>query len=1127
MSTNGHTEFSSELSPNDLFIILNEVTSMSPRNVVLFGLQLNVTRNVIEGFEIRHNRDMKQCLTEILNERLKQEPPLTWPDIVTALRADSVGEGRLAREIESKYNMPTFQAPSSTPQPEGAEVSLSQFTLVPPQPSVLAISDRVVSAAIKTINRHTGRLTATFGNNLQAFSKMFMEHELISASAVEILSSKGISNQQKGEELLNLVVIYCILKSDSGRWFDTLFTVLSNNPACKRISSNIRKEFKALSSSRSSLQQYRISPLIPDPLITMFIEYVRTLYRESAVKIATSVVKWPPTPSTIYINLALIDRKIVSGKSKEYKEVTEAMVRDGNVDVINETKGHIEFSKIGENIYFPSNSDSNTRYDENKKGRRLILVEGAPGVGKSTFAWEYCRRWERGEIAQQYKLVLLLRLRDDSINRAETLKDLIWHSMEGVPEAVCKQIVGSHGLHAMVILEGFDELRDSGRREGSVFMELISGKLLPLATVLVTSRPWATQRIRINHEDRIYQHIEILGFTNPQISEYIESTIPQEKVGEVTAYLKRHPQIRAGMYIPLNSAIVVTVFQESLDSGCDMPTTLTELYTALVRTLLLRYLHGHPEYDVKYIQEFNDLPSAVYAKFVKLCGVAYKGIVNTSEQVKLIFSGRDLPADLDNLGFMDSVTELYVTRGTVSSHNFLHLTFQEFFAAVHISNMPPVQQLKHFVREIIQGRLKVVLRFLAGLTKLTCISKEDVYNFTQPLMIHKNKRLDIIVTVGIAIVNWMFETQRDDVIALLLEQKKIFFLPGSSNMLPMDYYSLGNCIALSQCQWVLIVGEEGMQQLGPGKRVINVNEETVINVNEGTVINVNEETVKMLAAGASISAGGKGGKVVELRGHHDNEMLQLSLLLLNMLFTEWESILQLRQLSLTLPASCDEITWPDLSKLRVLALTIIRVSAVKLTSLLPHLSLESLTVTNMGDARLVHEDCMAIEQYILNTSTLEHLSMPGFDYECSSSRLLMMARANPTLHLEDMCYIARIEGDDEARDLNQLYNDYPNMMRTKKWVCLANNLLRQNFIKVTGISDAGAMALAQALHHNSRVEVLHLAGNDGIGEEATCKLVQALTLNSICRLILHMRCEEYAMQCPQYYRVEHRICFEW
>ena len=935
---------------------------MSPSNVVNFGLQLNITRNVIEGFEIYHNRDMKRCLREILNDRLKREPPLTWPDIVTALRADSVGESRLAREIEARH-IPSSQPPSSLPpQPERAEASLT-----PPH-----------SQFLLPMNEAT----------------------------------------QSGSQV-----------------------------------------------------QGRVSPPTSDPF-TMVIEYVKAMYRERALETDTSVVKWPPTPSRVYINLALIDRKIV-GKSKEYEEVTMAMVRDGNVDVINKTKGPIKFSEIGENIYFSSSTDLLNTSPTNQR-RQLILVEGAPGVGKSTFAWEYCRRWERREIAQQYQLVLLLRLRDDRTSRAKTLRDLIYHPMEGVPEAVCKRLLASHGSHVMFILEGFDELPDSGRREGSVFMQLISGKLLSLATVLVTSQPWATKNIRNKYEGRIHQHIEILGFTKSQISKYIKSTIPQEEVSELTTYLERHPQIRAGMYIPLNSAMVVMVYQESQGSGCPMPTTLTELYTALVRTLIVRYLRDHPEYAINYIQRFTDLPPPVYDKFLKLCGVAYNGIVSASDQVQLVFSERDLPADFDNLGLMDSVTELYVIRGTVSSHSFLHLTFQEFFAAVHISNMSPEQQLEHFQREMKQSgeyggwkggfrgglgeenRLKVVLRFLAGLTKLNCISKDAVNHFIQSPTIREDERnqLSCDAVVDTNLVNCMFEAQSDDVIALLLEQKRIEMKIGSSNMLPMDYYSLGYCIAHSQCQWALRVEEEEK---------------------------VDEERVKMLAAGASSSDGGQGGKIVGLGGT-GNEVLTVSYECLNMIFTEWKSILQLHQLSLMLWVSCDEITWPDLSQLRILILAI-RSSAMKLDSLLPHLSLESLTINGYEDSTL---DCVALEHHLTNTPTLKHISISNF--ECNASGLLVLARTlhdHPNLHEKELekVYISRIKGDDEAQDLAQLYNEYPNMVN---WTDL---------VKVTGISDARAVALAQALHHNSTLKTLDLS-NNSISDAGAVALAQALHHNS-------------------------------
>ena len=51
-------------------------------------------------------------------------------------------------------------------------------------------------------------------------------------------------------------------------------------------------------------------------------------------------------------------------------------------------------------------------------------------------------------------------------------------------------------------------------------------------------------------------------------------------------------------------------------------------------------------------------------------------LTDDTTEVQLIF--RDLPPDFDDLGLMDSITELYVTLGAVSSHNFLHLTFHVF-----------------------------------------------------------------------------------------------------------------------------------------------------------------------------------------------------------------------------------------------------------------------------------------------------------------------------------------------------------------------------------------------------------------------------------------------------------------
>ena len=569
-------------------------------------------------------------------------------------------------------------------------------------------------------------------------------------------------------------------------------------------------------------------------------------------------------------------------------------------------------------------------------------------MGKSTFAWEFCRRWERGELAQQYQLVLLLRLRDERMSRANSLDDLIYHPLQGVCEAVSAELVLSHGLNTLIVLEGFDELPDSCRERQSIFCQLMAGTVLPLATILVTSRPWATQAIHRYYEGHIYQHIEILGFASHQINEYIESTLPQDKARGLSAQLDKYPQLRMGMYIPLNCAIVVTVFQECQARGLALPSTLTGLYTASTKTLLLRYLHDHSEYKNVNLQMFNDLPPPVHTKFTELCALAYGGIVTSSNHVQLIFSG--LPSDFDTLGFMDSVTELYVTQGMVSSHNFLHLTFQEFLAAIHISAMSPAKQLEHFKKHK-DGRLTVVLRFLAGLNKMDCFTKENFSDF----YVYPNRTIydymatDFLVTRDL--VNWMFEAQSSSVIALLLEDKTVRFSGKNDinpTLTPLDYYFLGYCIAHSQCQWDITCGHGGQQ--------------------------IDKEHVRMFQSGVSTSQEAT-GRVVRLSGPWYSVCsymtLSISAEALILLFTECSGVLHLQELHLRVPEGCN-ITWPDLSALKVLQLEVSGWSHWKLDT---HFALESLSISpGCNDAGLAFENCMAISDHIISTKILKQLS---------------------------------------------------------------------------------------------------------------------------------------------------------
>ena len=89
-------------------------------------------------------------------------------------------------------------------------------------------------------------------------------------------------------------------------------------------------------------------------------------------------------------------------------------------------KSPIKFEEVGK----PSNHHQH----------KLVLIEGAPGVGKTTFSWEFCRKWGRGEILQDHSLLLLLPLRENNSKEAKTISDLFYHPNSEFQQAVVQEV---------------------------------------------------------------------------------------------------------------------------------------------------------------------------------------------------------------------------------------------------------------------------------------------------------------------------------------------------------------------------------------------------------------------------------------------------------------------------------------------------------------------------------------------------------------------------------------------------------------------------------------------------------------------------------------------------------------
>ena len=141
---------------------------------------------------------------------------------------------------------------------------------------------------------------------------------------------------------------------------------------------------------------------------------------------------------------------------------------------------------------------------------------------------------------------------------------------------------------------------------------------------------------------------------------------------------------------------------------------------------------------------------------------------------------------------MQETPQLYAREGSPSSFHFLHLTLQEYLAAVHISQLPSREQTKLIEQHLRHGHFKMVFRFLAGLTKLENITPNIVDQLVHRHGVFTDDRLTLFY--------WLFESHSDSTTSKVLNLDKMN-ISFSYMWTPLDFYVTGYCVAHCQCNW--------------------------------------------------------------------------------------------------------------------------------------------------------------------------------------------------------------------------------------------------------------------------------------------------------------------------------------
>ena len=417
-------------------------------------------------------------------------------------------------------------------------------------------------------------------------------------------------------------------------------------------------------------------------------------------------------PDESYINLVIQTERAPHNFSNDMK-------RHEIYDVYTEVpRNSIHLEEV-KDLFYPNK-------DTKKKRPRKILVVGRPGIGKTILTEKILRDWAN-ELDKFYldKISFYFKFRWFSMNDMNqiTLKTFLRHGAELAPEKfkeIYEEIyeeIMKHPEKAILIFDGLDEFNsdlecpnDSPPRNNpdfpmsaiSLFTKIISGHLLPEATVLVTSRPTANQFYSKFKFDRT---VEIIGFTEDRIEQYITKFCQTHNRDDLKPKIWNHIQsssdLLSSCYIPLNCWIIVTILFKTLkDPGNEidaLPTTLTELYQAAVTHFGMKHL--------------GKVGGQSYEKATKkLQSLAFKGI----GPMQLIFDNKSFDEEMKQSGLLNSLSNPYSQVQT--QFCFIHLTIQEFLAAKHVIESFHPKGIKEFISfHINSGKWHLVLQFIAGL----------------------------------------------------------------------------------------------------------------------------------------------------------------------------------------------------------------------------------------------------------------------------------------------------------------------------------------------------------------------------------------------------------------------------
>ncbi|XP_036894030.1 NACHT, LRR and PYD domains-containing protein 2 [Sturnira hondurensis] len=309
-----------------------------------------------------------------------------------------------------------------------------------------------------------------------------------------------------------------------------------------------------------------------------------------------------------------------------------------------------------------------------------VVLHGPAGIGKTTLAKKWMLDWREDDLSETLKFAFYLSCKEVNRQGTCTFAELVSNNRVDVQEVE----IPDQAQDILFVIDGFDELRvpseslihdicgdwKKHKPVPILLASLLKRKLLPKATLLITTRPGALRELRLLTEQPVF--IEVEGLSEQGRRDYFLKHFGQEDQAlRAFEAMRSNPALFHMGCMPAVCWVACRCLSQQMEQGQDLALTCQT-----TTSLFLRFLCG----------QFTPTPAScprglLPATLRAVCLLAAEGLWEQTS----VLDGEDLRS----LGLKESDLRPFLDKNIIQEdldcegyYAFIHLSVQQLLTAV-------------------------------------------------------------------------------------------------------------------------------------------------------------------------------------------------------------------------------------------------------------------------------------------------------------------------------------------------------------------------------------------------------------------------------------------------------------